>query len=95
MRKAIADARSISRILTVGMLESLRKKGYKFVQVKGITVDNHYDYTEPSRLSLVPNRELPTREEQRDIYEPLESELLQHWAEHPEDGTLVVVAGTK
>ena len=28
-------------------LDNLQTKGYNFVQIKGFTVDNHYDYIEP------------------------------------------------
>ncbi|MBS1604869.1 MAG: hypothetical protein JST42_19550 [Bacteroidetes bacterium] len=92
MRKAFADVRSIYSRFSVPKLNSLKKKGFKFVQIKGITVDYHYDYTEPSRLLLVPIRELPIRADEKDIYESLESDLLLEWAKHPDEGATVVVA---
>ena len=92
MRKALAEARSICSPFSVPKLNSLKKRGFKFVQIRGITVDYHYDYTEPSRLVLVPIRELPIRADEKDIYESLESELLLEWARHPDEGATVVVA---
>ena len=60
MRKAIAEARSATIEFNVEALESLLNQGYKFVQVKGLTIDRHYDYVEPHYLVLVPCKELPT-----------------------------------
>jgi predicted RNA binding protein YcfA (HicA-like mRNA interferase family) len=92
MRKALAEASSIYSSFSVPILNSLKKQGFKFVQIRGITVDYHYDYTEPSRLLLVPCKELPIRADEKDIYESLESELLLEWAKHPDEGATVVVA---
>ena len=90
MRKGISDAKLGTKALTVSALDVLQSEGYKFVQVKGLTLDNHYDYVEPHFLVLVPFRELPTDPLKKDIYEPIASELLYKWAreinEYPEIG---------
>jgi hypothetical protein len=87
MRRGISEGRSGTIEFSVKALDNLQSRGYKFVQVVGFTADNHYDYTEPDFLLLLPLKELPTDPQKRDIYEPLESELLYKWAaevnEHP------------
>ena len=94
MRKGISDGRSATVEFSVKALDSLQSKGYKFVHVIGLTADNHYDYTDPHCLLLVPLKELPTDPEKRDIYEPIESELLYKWAEEINEHPRIVIAGT-
>jgi hypothetical protein len=88
MRKGITDAKAGSIEFTVDALNNLQQQGYNFFQVKGLTIDNHYDYVDPHFLILVPFKELPTDPLKRDIYEPIKSELLYQWAieknEYPE-----------
>jgi hypothetical protein len=88
MRKGITAALKSGVELTTGALDKLFNKGYRFVQVKGLTSDRHFDYMEPEILMLVPMKELPTDPLKRDIYEPINSELLYKWAseknEHPQ-----------
>ena len=93
MRKGITDVKSGTIEFNVKALDKLQNEGYRFVQVKGLTIDKHYDYVEPHVLVLVPFKELPTDPMRKDIYEPIRSELLYKWAseknEHPE----IVIAG--
>ncbi|MDE3250121.1 MAG: hypothetical protein KGO82_15775 [Bacteroidota bacterium] len=87
MRKGIMQGRSGTIEFSVQALDSLQRRGFKFVHVIGLTTDNHYDYTDPDTLLLVPYKELPTDPEKKDIFEPVKSELLYQWArevnEHP------------
>jgi hypothetical protein len=91
MRKGISDYRHATTPFTPGVLDALRRKGYRFVQVRGLTVEGHYDYIEPSRLVLIPFRELPAQPEDKDIYEPIDSELLLAWAYDKGNGVAVFV----
>ncbi|MEO7768273.1 MAG: hypothetical protein ABIS01_12635 [Ferruginibacter sp.] len=88
MRKGIENGMSGTIPFNVNALIGLQNKGYKFVQVKGLTIDKHFDYVEPYYLLLVPLMELPTEAIRKDIYEPIKSELLYKWAtevnEHPQ-----------
>ena len=87
MRKGIAEGKAATDEFTLAALSALEKDGYKFVQVKGFTMDNHYDYVEPHSLVLFPMRELPAEQAGKDIYEPIDSKILQQWAaEKNEDG---------
>lgn len=93
MRKGTTHVKAGTIEFSVNALDNLQNEGYKFVQVKGLTIDKHYDYVEPHVLVLVPFKELPTDPMRKDIYEPIKSELLYRWAleknEHPE----IVIAG--
>ena len=88
MRKGIAETTSGTRKFDRRSLHRLRSMGYKFVQVKGFTIDKHYEYIEPHFILLVPLKELPTDPLKKDIYEPIDSEILLLWASeiniHPE-----------
>ncbi len=91
MRKGITESSSTTP-LTVQMLHKIEKDGYKFVQVKGLTFDKHYDYVEPHFLVLVPMKELPTAQEHKDIFEPIPSVLLHQWATEDDDALEIVVS---
>jgi hypothetical protein len=93
MRKGIAEGRTGTIEFNVKALDNLQSQGYKFVQVIGITVDKHFDYTDPDFLLLVPLKELPTDPQKRDIYEPIESELLYKWAAEVNEHPRIVIAG--
>jgi hypothetical protein len=60
--------------LTSAAIHILEEKGYKYLQVQGFTIDHHAEYVEPHYLMLVPVKELPL-----DIYEPINSELVNEW----------------
>jgi hypothetical protein len=85
MRKGIAEGQAATVPFTLKSLKKIENEGYKFVQVKGLTADKHFDYIEPHCLILVPMRELPTEQEKKDIYEPVNSKLLEQWATEEDD----------
>lgn len=65
--------------LTEQLIQQLIKKGFRFVLIKGYTMDKRSDYMEPHYLLLVPIRELSHAEGEMEIYESLESKLLVSW----------------
>lgn len=91
MRKGIAEGRRSMTSFNTKTLEDLRRRGFLFVQVKGLTIDNHYDYIEPSKLVLIPLRALPADPAEKDIYEAVDSDLLRSWAADEESGVRVYV----
>ncbi len=93
MRKGITDGQIAATRLSVEGLQNLEDKGFKFVQVKGLTLDKHYDYVEPHFLLLLPIRELPTDQSKKDIYEPIGSDLLRQWANEVDSSTQVFISG--
>jgi hypothetical protein len=78
--------------LTVESLQKLKSQGFRYVQVKGFTKDNHLDYMEPDYLILVPFKELPKGAELKEIYAPVDSKILKDWAGAPDVGIEVRVA---
>jgi hypothetical protein len=80
MRKGIEERRNASTQLSISALQRLEQKGYKYVQIKGLTADKHYEYVEPYYWVLIPMKELPLDPAKRDIYEPINSDILKQWA---------------
>jgi hypothetical protein len=74
------------------MLDKLESLGYKYVQIKGLTIDKHYDYTEPYYILLVPLKKLPSEQSKKDIYEHINSEILQKWASEKNEYPKILIA---
>ncbi|MBS1918169.1 MAG: hypothetical protein JST87_18005 [Bacteroidetes bacterium] len=81
--------------LTVESLQRLKEKGFHYVQVKGVTMDNRLDYMEPHYLMLVPMKNLPEDPSQKDVYTSIDSNILLDWANSPNRGIKVVIAPFK
>jgi hypothetical protein len=92
MRRRETEAQSGAILLSLSALLNLENKGYKYVQVKGLTMDRHYDYVEPHSILLVPIKELPKESMNKDIYEPVNSDLLRQWCSKGDDGTEVFIS---
>ena len=92
MRKGIAEAKGRTIVFDLRALNELKELGYKFVQVKGLTIDRHYEYIDPHFLILIPFKKLSSGILEKGIYEPLESDLLFQWASEVNLYTEIVVA---
>ncbi|PWT76805.1 MAG: hypothetical protein C5B59_05615 [Bacteroidetes bacterium] len=92
MRKGIADSQAANIPFNQRSLTALEKHGYKYVQIKGLSTDNHYDYIETRFLVLIPLKELPLDPNQKDIYEPIDSKLLRRWAQEENESPKIVIA---
>jgi len=75
-------------------LDELDRKGYKFFQIRGLTIDRHFDYTEPYYILLVPIKKLPEQQAEKDIYEPIDSEIFRKWVTDKNEYPKVLVAVT-
>lgn len=95
MRKSISESNGQTIPLTLKALESLEEKGFQYVQVKAFTSDRHFDYVDPSMFIMFPLRELPTDPLKKDIYEPINSELLKAWASEENDMTKFRISVTR
>ena len=84
-RKGGENSKPASR-LTKESLQELKDLGFRFVLVKGYTLDRRADYIELNHFTLVPVRELPQDPNEKEIYAPLDSEILQEWASDAESG---------
>ena len=80
MTNANRDNLKFQTALTVKHLAALENKGYKYLQVKGFTMDHHPEYVEPHYIMLVPIKELSADPAKKGIYEPINSNFLQEWA---------------
>jgi hypothetical protein len=92
MTKEAMQTRQGNIHLSVQALKDLYKKGYQFVQVKGLNEDNEFDYVEPHYLVLVPIKELPKDQRRKDIYEPVMSDLLIQMANEQSSFTEVLIS---
>jgi hypothetical protein len=92
MTKEAMQTRQGNIHLSVQALQDLYKKGYQFVQVKGLNEDNEFDYVEPHYLVLVPIKELPKDQRRKDIYEPVMSDLLIQMANEQSSFTEVLIS---
>ena len=72
------------------IIEQLKEKGYKFLQIKGYAHNNRIDYIQPYYLMLIPFKEFPKDPHDIEIYEPTNSEILSSWADD-EMGVKVMV----
>lgn len=67
--------------LSFEALAKLQKKGYRYLQVQGFTLDHHPEYVEPHYLMLVPIKELSANGQKMGIYEDINSELIKEWVQ--------------
>ena len=73
------------------ILEDLKKRGYKYLQIKGYTHDYRVDHIQPHYLVLIPFKEFPEDQRDIEIYEPIDSTLLAAWADN-QIGTKVMIS---
>jgi hypothetical protein len=66
--------------LTDKTLQDLKDKGYQYVIVKGYTPDRQLDHIQLNHFVLMPVVELPTEPGEKEIYAPIDSEVLAEWA---------------
>jgi hypothetical protein len=92
MRKGIAEGRSGTIKFNRKSLKKLENKGYRFVQVKGLTSDHHYEHVEPDCFLLIPLRELPDDPARKDIYAPIAGGILLKWADEKQGSPEIYIA---
>jgi len=92
MKNDNRESTDAKKRLTPASLESLRKKGFRYVQVQGFSPDKHLDYMEPRYFVLVPMKNLPVDPDQKGIYEPIDSRILADWANAADEGFEVLIA---
>jgi hypothetical protein len=72
--------------LTATRLQKLKDQGFRFVLIKGYSLNKRSDYIELNHWVLVPVMQLPEDPAQKEIYEPIDSEILLEWASCSPDG---------
>lgn len=92
MKNETRDDLASTARLTPATLQELKDNGFRYVQVKGFTLDKRLDYMEPHYFVLVPMKELPADPGKKGIYEPIDSKMLTDWANSPNEGAKVFIA---
>jgi hypothetical protein len=77
--------------LTLQSLQHLKDRGFRFVLIKGYTTDRRVDYIVLNYFTLVPVKDLPEDPNKKEIYEPIDSDILLEWASRPEESTIVLI----
>jgi hypothetical protein len=77
--------------LTKQSLQKLKDSGFRFVLIKGYTTGRRVDYIEVNYFTLVPVKDLPEDPNKKEIFEPLDSDILMQWASFPDDGAKVII----
>jgi hypothetical protein len=75
----MAQSKSAVR-LTDQTLQQLKDKGFQYVIVKGYTPDRRLDHIQLNHFILTPVVTLPTEPGEKEIYAPIDSEVLADWA---------------
>jgi len=76
-------------VFTVPVLQKLRSKGYRFIQVEGVTTTGNVDHIVGNYIVLTPFHQLPEEAGVIEVYESIESPIMQQWAESG-DQTIVI-----
>lgn len=80
-------ARNRPRIkLTDKTLQDLKNKGFRYVLIKGYTPAQRNDHIELNQFILVPVRQLPEDPAEKEIFAPIDSEVLAYWAQLSSSG---------
>jgi hypothetical protein len=95
MRKAILENRAGTITFNQKAIDKLESEGYKYFQVKGFTIDNRHEYVDPYYILLVPIKSLPVEQGEKDIYESLNSEILQKWATEENEYPEILIANNR
>ena len=66
--------------MTNETLQELKAKGFKYVLIKDYVPDWHLDQIQLNHFILVPVMQLPTEPAEKEIYAPIDSEILLEWA---------------
>lgn len=66
--------------LTKQTLQDLKDQGFQYVLIKGYSLSRRPDFIELNSFKLTPVKELPLDPALKEIYAPLDSEILLSWA---------------
>ena len=66
--------------LTQKILDQLKERGFQYILVKGYSPGKKMDWIELNSFQLKPVRTLPEDPAEKEIFAPVDSEILQQWA---------------
>ena len=85
-------ARNRPRIkLTDKTLQELKDRGFLYVLIKGYTPAQRKDHIELNHFILVPVRQLPEDPAEKEIFAPIDSEVLAYWAQLSTGGIVAYI----
>ena len=76
--------------LTAKILQQLKELGFRFVLIKGYTPGRRTDHIELNHFILKPVIQLPEDPAQKEIYAPIDSDILLDWASSTEGVTAFI-----
>jgi hypothetical protein len=80
-------ARTRPRVkLTDESLQELKDKGFLYVLIRSYTPTQRNDHVELNQFVLVPVRELPSGPGEKEIFAPIDSEVIANWAQLSANG---------
>jgi hypothetical protein len=66
--------------LTEDLLQQLKDRGFRYVLIKGYSLSKKMDWIELNAFQLTPVKALPEDPAEKEIYAPVDSEILSEWA---------------
>lgn len=72
-------------------MQELKDRGFLYVLVKGYTLDRRLDYIQMNHFTLLPVVELPPEPGAKEIFAPVDSEILMEWANSADKGLEVYI----
>ena len=72
--------------LTIKTLQQLKDRGFQYVLIKGYSLSRKTDYIELNSFSLTPVKELPEDPAEKEIFAPVDSDILLEWASPENNG---------
>ncbi|MFT3823988.1 MAG: hypothetical protein QM731_08705 [Chitinophagaceae bacterium] len=69
------------QVFTMPVLKKLLEKGYRYIQVKGLTTTGQVDHIMANYLLLIPFLQLPADKAEIEVYEAIDSPIIKAWAE--------------
>ena len=71
--------------LTIKALQQLKDRGFQYVLIKGYSLSRKPDYIELNSFMLTPVKVLPEDPAEKEIFAPVDSEILLQWASPEND----------
>jgi hypothetical protein len=89
----IMEKPGTSTRLTMDRLQKLKSLGFLYMLVRGYSPSRKSDFIELDHFNLVPVKELPKAQGEKGIYAPIDSEIIEDWAQRPEGGISAYIEG--
>ncbi len=95
MKNEIRDDFESTIRLTPQYLQKLKESGFRYVQIKTFTWDRRQDYMDPHYFILTPIKDFPKDPAKKEIFEPINSKILEDWSNSTDDHIKVMISKIK